>query len=112
MKPLSTETIAGKIQKYRAYRLETQPLNVPSLGSVFRNPEGKKSFAGKLIEDAGLKNVCVGGARISQKHGNWIVNEGGATSKDVQVLIGLVKDKVKEKFGVRLETEVRMVGEE
>lgn len=125
LKPLATETIAGKIQKYRSYRLETQPLNVPSLGSVFRNPaEGqnkphkedkknsKKYFAGKLIEESGLKNVRVGGARISQKHANWIVNEGGATAKDIQVLIGLVKDKVKEKFGVRLETEVKIVGEE
>ncbi len=119
LKPLATETIAGKIQKYRSYRLETQPLNIPSLGSVFRNPtegtnkkDSKKYFAGKLIEDSGLKNVRVGGARISQKHANWIVNEGGATAKDIQVLIGLVKDKVKEKFGVRLETEVRIVGEE
>lgn len=113
LKPLSTEMISGKIQKYKAYRLETQPLNIPSLGSVFQNPEGhKKIFAGKLIEDAGLKNVRVGGARISAKHANWIVNEGGATAKDILVLIGLVKDKVKEKFSVKLETEVKIVGEE
>ncbi len=127
LKPLSTEiadSIWVKIQKYRSYRLETQPLNVPSLGSVFRNPQspqgksgGKRVFAGQLIEEAGLKNIRVGGARISPKHANWIVNEGcgsssGTTAKDVLVLIGLVKDKVKEKFGVRLETEVRIVGEE
>ncbi len=106
----SSELIQGKIQEYREYRLETQPLNVPSLGSVFKNPE--KKFAGNLIEETGLKNVRVGGARISPKHGNWIVNEGGATAKDVLALIGLVRDKVKEKFGVLLETEVRVVGEE
>ena len=65
-----------------------------------------------MIDDAGLKNIRVGGARISPKHGNFIVNEGGATAKDLLALIGLIKDKVKEKFGVSLETEVRVVGEE
>lgn len=110
----STEWIRGKIQQYRAYRLETQPLNVPSLGSVFKNyqEKNKKLFAAKLIEDTGLKNVRVGGARISPKHANWIVNEGEATSKDVLALVGLVRDKVKEKFGILLEPEVRVVGEE
>jgi len=112
LRPLSSEKIRGKIQKYRDYRLQTQPLNVPSLGSVFKNPAGKKLFAAKLIEETGLKDVRVGGARISAKHANWIVNEGGATARDVLALIGLVKDKVKEKFGVNLETEVRVVGEE
>ncbi len=111
---MASELVRGKIQKYRAYRLETQPLNVPNLGSVFKNYEEKKKkiFAAEAIESAGLKNVRVGGARISPKHANWIVNEGGATSKDVLALIGLAKDKVKEKFGVALEMEVRVVGEE
>lgn len=110
----ASELVRGKIQKHRAYRLETQPLNVPNLGSVFKNYEEKKKkmFAAKMIEEAGLKDVRVGGARISPKHANWIVNEGGATAKDVIALIGLMKDKVKEKFGITMETEVRVVGEE
>jgi len=110
----ASELIRGKIQKHRAYRLETQPLNVPNIGSVFKNHEEgrKKMFAAKLIEEAGLKDVRVGGARISSKHANWIVNEGGATAKDVLALIGLMKDKVKDKFGITMETEVRVVGEE
>lgn len=110
----ASELVRGKIQKHRAYRLETQPLNVPNIGSVFKNyEEGKKKmFAAKMIEEAGLKDVRVGGARISPKHANWIVNEGGATAKDVLALIGLMKDKVKDKFGISMETEVRVVGEE
>ncbi|HEX5037222.1 MAG TPA: UDP-N-acetylmuramate dehydrogenase [bacterium] len=110
----ASELVRGKIQKHRAYRLETQPLNVPNIGSVFKNyEEGKKKmFAAKMIEEAGLKDVRVGGARISPKHANWIVNEGGATAKDVIALIGLMKDKVKDKFGISMETEVRVVGEE
>ena len=108
----SSELVRGKIQKYRSHRVETQPLTVPNLGSVFKNPKEKKMFAGELIEHAGLKDVRVGGARISPKHGNWIVNEGGASARDVLALMGLMKDKVKEKFGVSLEPEVKVVGEE
>lgn len=116
---LASELVKGRVQKYRVQRIETQPLNVPNLGSVFKNPmpkssrgSEKKLFAGKLIEEAGLKDIRVGGARISPKHGNFIVNEGGAKAKDVLVLIGLIKDKVREKYGVSLETEVRIVGDE
>ncbi len=109
---MASELVRGKIQKHRAYRLETQPLNVPNLGSVFKNPDEKKVFAAKLIEDAGLKDVRVGGARVSPKHANWIVNEGGATAKDVLALIGLIRDKVKEKYGVLLDPEVKVVGDE
>jgi UDP-N-acetylmuramate dehydrogenase len=113
---MASEKIKGKIQGYRAKRVETQPLNVPNLGSVFKNPptnqKAKKLFAGKLIEETGLKDVRVGGARISLKHGNFIVNEGGAKAKDVLALIGLIRDKVKEKYGILLETEVKVVGEE
>ncbi len=96
------------IDKHKAHRIETQPLNVPNLGSVFKNP--KKNHAGRLVEEAGLKDVRVGQARISEKHGNFIVNEGKASATDVLSLIGLVKDKVKEKFKVTLETEVKVVG--
>ncbi len=112
LRPLSSEIVRGRVQKYRSDRVESQPLTVPNLGSVFKNPQEKKLFAGQCIEEAGLKSVRVGGARISPKHGNFIVNEGGAKAKDVLALVGLIRDKVKEKFGVLLETEVRVVGEE
>jgi UDP-N-acetylmuramate dehydrogenase len=106
----NTEKIKQKIEKLRSRRVETQPLNLPNIGSVFKNP--KKGYAGQIIEDAGLKNVRVGHARISEKHGNFIVNEGKASAKDVLALIGLIKDKVKERCQVRLETEVHVVGED
>lgn len=112
LRRMASEQVQGRVRGFRARRVETQPLNVPNLGSVFKNPAGKKLFAGKLIEETGLKNIRVGGARISPKHGNFIVNEGGAKARDVLTLVGLVKDKVKEKFGVLLETEVKIVGEE
>ena len=115
LKKEESEAIKARVQKYRANRVETQPLNVPNLGSVFKNPPASKKsklFAGRLIEDTGLKSIRVGGARISPKHANFIVNEGGASAKDVLVLIGLVRDKVKERFGLLLEPEVRVVGEE
>jgi len=104
------QQIKEKIRHNKQHRIETQPLNVPNLGSVFKNP--KKGHAGRYVEEAGLKNVRVGQARISEKHGNFIVNEGKASAADVLALIGLVKDKVKEKFQVSLDTEVHVVGEE
>ncbi|MBI2981443.1 MAG: UDP-N-acetylmuramate dehydrogenase [Deltaproteobacteria bacterium] len=104
------ETVREKTEKLRAKRIETQPLNVPNLGSVFKNPQ--KAYAARLIEESGLKDVRVGGARISPKHANFIVNEGRATARDVLALVGLIKDKVKEKSGVSLELEAQVVGEE
>lgn len=84
-------------------RKETQPLDMPSAGSVFRNPEG--DFAGRLIEEAGLKGKKIGGAQISLKHANFIVNTGTATSNDIKNLIKLVQREVKGKFGVDLVVE-------
>lgn len=108
---LSTpEAVREKVEKIRQKRIQTQPLNVPNLGSVFKNP--KKGYAARLIEESGLKDVRVGGARISPKHANFIVNEGKATARDVLALVGLIKDKVKERFGVMLELEAQVVGEE
>ena len=107
--------IQEKVRSYRQRRVDSQPLQIPNLGSIFKNPKkekGKGLHAGKLVEEAGLKNIRVGGARISPKHGNFIVNEGGATAKDILALMGLMRDKVKEKFGVTLEAEVKVVGEE
>ena len=92
-----------------AYRKRTQPLDQPSCGSVFKNPQG--DHAGRLIEDVGLKGHKHGGARISAKHANFIVNEGGATAMDVHHLIHLAQETVRERHGVTLEPEVHAVGD-
>jgi UDP-N-acetylmuramate dehydrogenase len=89
-------------------RIEKQPLNYPSAGSTFKRPEGY--FAGKLIQDAGCKGLSLGGAAVSQKHSGFIVNQGKATAQDILDLIKLVQMRVKEEFGVDLETEVRIIG--
>src|SRR4030042_6540404 len=81
----------------------------PSLGSTFKNPPG--NFAGKLIEEAGLKGNQIGGAKISEKHANFIINMGGATAADVKALIDLIKLEVKNKFNIDLEEEIRYLGE-
>jgi len=104
------DEISAKMRDLNAQRREKQPLNLPSAGSVFKRPEGY--FAGALIEQAGLKGVSVGGAQVSEKHAGFIVNIGGATAKDITDLIKLVQDMVYENSGVRLETEVRIVGED
>lgn len=88
-------------------RLSSQPLEYPSAGSVFRNPEG--NFAGKLIEDCGLKGYRLGGARISEKHANFVINENNATAEDIRNLILLARDKVKEKYNIELKIEQEFV---
>ncbi len=98
-----------KIKVLLEQRKNTQPIGLPSCGSVFRNP--KPLFAAKLIEDAGLKGFQIGGAQISEKHSNFIINVGNATAKDVEELIALIISKVEEKFAVRLQPEVHIVGE-
>ena len=85
-----------------------QPLEYPSAGSTFKRPEGY--FAGKLIQDAGLKGYQVGDAQVSEKHSGFVINRGNATASDVMQLISDVKDKVKEQFGVTMEPEVKRVG--
>lgn len=115
-KAADESSVEEKIKTFADKRQEKQPLNYPNLGSVFKNPldeEGKvKWSAGKLIDDAGIKGVRVGGARISEKHGNFIINEGNATAKDVLALIDLAKNKVKTICGVELETEIKIIGED
>lgn len=88
------------ISNRRVRRIETQPLEYPSAGSVFRNPEGM--FAGELIEKCGLKGYKIGGAKVSEKHANFIVNDGGATGRDVVDLINKVKKEVKNNYNVDL----------
>lgn len=90
-------------------RTSKQPLDMPSAGSTFKRPEGY--FAGKLIMDSGLRGFSMGGAQVSEKHCGFVVNKGGATAEDVTALIREVQRRVKEKFGVELETEVRFLGE-
>lgn len=89
------------------YRMKTQPLKDKSAGCIFRNPPGHS--AGRLIEECGLKGIKIGGAKVSEIHANFIVNEAKATSKDVLTLIALVQEKVLEKTGVHLESEVRII---
>lgn len=99
----------AKIEHHLARRKATQPLDLPSCGSVFRNPPG--DAAGRLIESVGLKGHRVGGAQISEKHANFIVNLGGATSADVMGCIRAAWDGVRRETGVRLTPEVHVVGD-
>ncbi len=103
------DEIKAKMNEHLKARREKQPLEYPSAGSVFKRPEGH--FAGKLIEDAGLKGTSVGGAMVSPKHAGFIVNTGDATAADVLSLIEIIKEKVNSMFGVMLECEIRFVGE-
>ena len=102
-------SIRGRMDEYQRRREEKQPLEMPSAGSTFKRPAGH--FAGKLIQDAGLAGASVGGAQVSTKHCGFVVNTGGATAADVRGLIEHVQDTVFEQFGVKLEPEVRMVGQ-
>ena len=109
LKKGNQKEIAQKMTELAQQRREKQPLNFPSAGSIFKRPQGY--FAGKLITDAGLKGYSIGDAQVSQKHGGFIVNKGNATCADVLVLIEHCQKTVFEKFGVMLETEVKMIGE-
>jgi UDP-N-acetylmuramate dehydrogenase len=108
LQPADREAIAARIDDLRTRRVTKQPLRYPSAGSFFKRPEGH--FAGKLIEDAGFKGYSIGGARISELHAGFLINTGGATAKDVLRLMHVVQAAVSEKFGVRLEPEVRILG--
>ena len=98
------------IKSYLARRSATQPTQQPNSGSVFRNPEG--DYAARLIETAGLKNTCIGGACVSEKHANFIINTGTATAADIEVLIMKVKETVHQVHNISLVYEVHIVGKE
>ena len=98
-----------KIKELLTKRIASQPLNLPNAGSVFRNPPG--DYAARLIEACGLKGASIGGAMVSPKHANFIVNTGGATAADIEALIREVEQKVRERQGVELVREVRIIGE-
>jgi len=100
--------IKRRIEGFLKRRRETQPLDLPSGGSVFRNPPG--DYAGRLIEKAGLKGKGIGGAKISTRHANFIVNTGGASADDIISLMNLARDRVREETGIVLEPEVKVVG--
>lgn len=102
------EEIKAKIADFTQRRNSKQPVNFPSAGSFFKRPEGY--FAGKLIQDAGLKGVSVGGAQVSELHSGFIINKGGATATDILQLMEIVQARVMDEFGVKLETEVRIIG--
>ena len=102
------EEIAARMKELMEKRNSKQPVNYPSAGSTFKRPEGY--FAGKLIEDAGLKGLTVGGAQVSTLHSGFVINIGGATATDILQLMALVQNTVYDKFGVMLEPEVRIIG--
>ena len=101
--------IRATMEDFKGRRIDKQPLEYPSAGSAFKRPEGY--FAGKLIQDAGLRGYRVGGAEVSEKHCGFVINKGDATAADVLQLIEDVKAKVQEEFQVELEPEVKMIGE-
>ena len=102
--------ISAKMEEYRRKRSATQPLSRRSAGSTFKRPVGVA--AAKLIDDAGLKGFSVGDAAVSEKHAGFIVNLGHATCADILAVMARVSEKVNEAYGVRLEPEVRIVGED
>jgi len=102
--------IASKMKEFNDLRNLKQPMELPSAGSFFKRPEGY--FAGKLITDAGLKGLTIGGAQVSPKHSGFIVNVGSATAADIITLMHVVQATVLDQFGVMLESEVRIIGEE
>ena len=104
------KTIKELIEDLTNKRESKQPLEYPSAGSTFKRPTGY--FAGKLIQDAGLKGYSIGGAAVSEKHSGFVINKGNATAKDITDLIKHIQDEVKKQFGVELHTEVRIIGED
>lgn len=102
------EAIKAMMDDFNGRRRDKQPLEYPSAGSTFKRPQGY--FAGKLIEDAGLKGFCVGGAQVSEKHAGFVINTGSATAADIWNLCRAIREKVMEQFGVELEPEIQLLG--
>lgn len=104
----NSELLKNEIKDIVDDRWSKHPMEYPSAGSVFKNPQGHSSW--KLVNDCGLKGFSIGGASVSEKHTNFIINKSGATSSDIFNLINHVRDSVFEKFGIRLETEIKILG--
>ena len=109
MRPRPRAEIEADVRGLRENRKAREPARVSNSGSTFKNPPG--DYAGRLIEEAGLKGVRVGGAEVSPAHANWLVNTGGATAADMLELIERVRDRVREKTGITLELEIKVIGE-
>lgn len=109
LKPGDKEAIRAKMDELKVQRVTKQPLEYPSAGSTFKRPEGY--FAGKLIQDAGLRGFQVGGAQVSEKHCGFVINKDHATAADIVALMNQVSEKVMQEFGVTLEPEVKRLGE-
>jgi UDP-N-acetylmuramate dehydrogenase len=107
--PEPASAVRARLLDVQKHRRETQPIEQRSLGSTFKNPPGDS--AGRLIDAAGLKGMRIGGAQISAKHANFIVNLGGATADDVLALMAEMRDRVLQRFGIELEPEVRIIGQ-
>ena len=108
--PGEREALFSQMTELNRRRREKQPLTVPSAGSTFKRP--KNGYASQMIDEAGLRGARVGGAQVSEKHTGFVVNADGATAKDILALMARVQDTVEARFGVRLEPEVRILGEE
>jgi UDP-N-acetylmuramate dehydrogenase len=107
LKKMNKDLVEDKIKSFIAYRKKTQGLYYPSAGCIFKNHDNKS--AGKLIELCGLKGKRIGGAQISEKHANFIINKGRAKANDVLRLMQLIQNKVKEEFGIWLEPEIKIL---
>ena len=105
----NTQQPASNIKSLLAKRNQSQPIGQPSCGSVFKNPPG--DHAARLIEQAGLKGFCIGGACVSEKHANFIINANNASAQDIESLIETIRQKIKQQFFIELQTEVRIIGE-
>jgi len=109
LQPGDGEAAQQRIRALLERRAATQPTREPSSGSTFRNPPA--DHAARLIEAAGLKGLCIGQACVSEKHANFIINRGGASAADIETLIGTVRERVEQDSGIRLQTEVHIVGD-
>jgi UDP-N-acetylmuramate dehydrogenase len=109
LEPADPPTIAGRLDEIRRWRREHQPLGIPSSGSAFRNPPGDS--AGRLIDEAGLKGLRIGGASISEKHANFIVNDAKGTAADVRALLDRARDEVVRRTGIELVPEIMFLGD-
>jgi UDP-N-acetylmuramate dehydrogenase len=109
LEPADADTIKEHLDEIRRWRQAHQPLGIPSAGSVFRNPDG--TSAGKLIDEAGLKGLRIGGATVSEKHANFIVNDQKGTADDVRRVAERVRDEIRERHGVELRFEIEFIGD-
>ncbi|HET9347311.1 MAG TPA: UDP-N-acetylmuramate dehydrogenase [Candidatus Limnocylindrales bacterium] len=109
LEPADPPTIAARLDEIRRWRREHQPLGIPSAGSAFRNPPGDS--AGRLIDEAGLKGLRIGGASISEKHANFIVNDAKGTAADVRALLERAREEVAQRTGIELDAEIVFLGD-